>query len=162
MSSKFRLTKNRGAADDLQFAVAASDAGIVTPHDFAIFQDHGYMGLYGGERARDIAARKGLARGQQILDYMGFSELAANMFRVAQTEEKLRREEIEGKAAANSAHFTVGWAVRKTIEELGGTLPEELPTPPQSIQQIRRREQQRIAQQGQLSLFGEMDNDEQQ
>lgn len=134
-------------------ASAANDSGVVTPQDFAIFQDHGYMGLYGGLKARDIHARKGLKKSQQILDHMGSTELAANLFRATQTEEKLRRENIQGTAAANQTHFAVGRKVRQTIEELGGTMPEELPTPPKSIKQLQREEQQRTLQQAQPSLF---------
>jgi DNA-damage-inducible protein D len=134
-------------------ATAASDAGVVTSRDFAIFQDHGYMGLYGGEKARDIHARKGLQKSQQILDHMGSTELAANLFRATQTEEKLRRENIQGRAEANQTHFAVGRKVRQTIEELGGTMPENLPMPPKSIQQLQREEKQRALRGVQPSLF---------
>lgn len=127
-----------------QLADAAAHAGVVTSRDFAIFQDHGYMGLYNGERARDIAARKGLKSGQRILDHMGSTELAANLFRATQTEDKLRREGVTGRDAANATHHAVGRAVRKTIEELGGVMPEDLPTPPESVGQIERRERARI------------------
>lgn len=143
------------AHHNIQLAEAASMAGVITAFDFAIFQDHGYMGLYGGERARDIHARKGLKKSQQILDHMGSTELAANLFRATQTEEKIRREGIEGKDAANHTHFEVGKKVRQTIAELGGTMPEALPTPPESIQQIQRKEQKRVQQQRQPSLFDE-------
>ena len=136
-------------------ATAASDAGVVTSRDFAIFQDHGYMGLYGGLKARDIHARKGLKKSQQILDHMGSTELAANLFRATQTEEKLRRENIQGKTTANQTHFAVGRKVRQTIEELGGTMPEDLPTPPKSIQQVEREEKQRAVSDRQPSLFPE-------
>lgn len=136
-------------------ATVASDAGVVTSRDFAIFQDHGYMGLYGGLKARDIHARKGLKKSQQILDHMGSTELAANLFRATQTEEKLRRENIQGKTAANQTHFAVGRKVRQTIEELGGTMPEDLPTPPKSIKQLEREEKQRASQELQPSLFDE-------
>ena len=136
-------------------AAAANEAGVVAPDDFAIFQDHGYMGLYGGLKARDIHARKGLKKRQHILDHMGSTELAANLFRATQTEEKLRRENIQGKTASNQTHFEVGRKVRQTIEELGGTMPEELPTPPTSIQQLQRDEKQRAIQQRQPSLFDE-------
>ena len=98
------------------------------------------MGLYGGLKARDIHARKGLKKRQHILDHMGSTELAANLFRATQTEEKLRRENIQGKTAANQTHLEVGRKVRQTIEELGGTMPEELPTPPTSIRQLQRDE----------------------
>lgn len=130
--------KNRGLAD------IVSAAGVVTRSDFAIFQDFGYRGLYNGEKARDIAARKGLAKGQHILDHMDSEELAANWFRITQTEAKIRREQIDNKHDANAAHYVVGKKVRATIAELGGTMPEDLPTPEQSIQQLERAEQQRI------------------
>ncbi len=117
------------------------------------------MGLYGGERARDIAARKGLQPGQRILDHMGSTELAANLFRATQTDEKLRREGVQEKDAANATHHAVGQAVRKTIEELGGAMPEELPTPPESIQQAQKNEQARVERERQPSLFAERDTD---
>ncbi len=111
-----------------QLADAAKDAGVIEPRDYAIFQNHGYMGLYGGLGAQDIHRRKGLKKGDQILDHMGSTELAANLFRATQAEEKLRREKITGKDKANKAHREVGAKVRQTIKELGGTMPEELPT----------------------------------
>ena len=111
-----------------QLADAAKDAGVIEPRDYAIFQNHGYMGLYGGLGAQDIHARKGLKKGEQILDHMGSTELAANLFRATQAEDKLRREKITGKAKANQAHREVGAKVRQTIKELGGTMPEKLPT----------------------------------
>ena len=111
-----------------QLADAAKDAGVIEPRDYAIFQNHGYIGLYGGLGAQAIHARKGLKKGQQILDHMGSTELAANLFRATQAEEKLRREKIIGKAKANQAHHEVGAKVRQTIKELGGTMPEHLPT----------------------------------
>ena len=110
-----------------QLADAAKDAGVIEPRDYAIFQNHGYMGLYGGLGAQDIHARKGLKKGEQILDHMGSTELAANLFRATQAEDKLRREKIAGKVKANQAHREVGAKVRQTIKELGGTMPEELP-----------------------------------
>ncbi len=109
-------------------ASAAKEAGIVRPLDYAIFQDHGYKGLYGGLGQVDIHRRKGLKKGQKVLDYMGSTELAANLFRATQTEDKLRRENIRGKDKANQAHFEVGKKVRQTIKELGGTMPENLPS----------------------------------
>jgi DNA-damage-inducible protein D len=111
-----------------QLADAAKDAGVIEPRDYAIFQNHGYMGLYGGLGAQDIHRRKGLKKSEQILDHMGSTELAANLFRATQAEEKLRREQITGKDKANKAHREVGAKVRQTIKELGGTMPEELPT----------------------------------
>ena len=117
-------------------ADAAHEAGVETSRDYAIFQNYGYMGLYGGLKAQDIAKRKGLKKGQAILDHMGSTELAANLFRATQTDEKLRRDHVKGKAAANTTHFAVGKKVRETIKELGGTMPEDLPTPDKSIKQI--------------------------
>ena len=122
---------------------AAKDAGVETTLDYAIFQDEGYKGLYGGLTAKGIHAKKGLKRSQKILDHMGSEELAANLFRATQTESKLRRERIRTKAMANLAHHEVGKKVRQTIAELGGTMPEDLPTPEKSIQQIER-EQRRL------------------
>lgn len=119
-------------------ADAAHDAGVTEPMDYAVFQNHGYMGLYNGLKAKDIKERKGLKKSQDILDHMGSTELAANLFRATQTEEKLRRENIQGKDAANAAHYTVGKKVRQTIAELGGTMPEDLPVPDKSIKQIER------------------------
>lgn len=117
---------------------AAKDAGVETTLDYAIFQNYGYMGLYGGLKASDIKERKGLKKSQDILDYMGYEELAANLFRATQTEAKLRRENIQGKQEANKTHFEVGKKVRDTIKDLGGTMPEDLPTPEKSIQQLER------------------------
>lgn len=108
-------------------ADAARGAGVILPADYAIFQNHGYMGLYGGLDARKIHSRKGLKKSESILDHMGSTELAANLFRATQTEEKLKRENIKGKFKANQTHFEVGKKVRKTIEEIGGTMPENLP-----------------------------------
>jgi DNA-damage-inducible protein D len=108
-------------------AEAAKGAGVIEPIDYAIFQNHGYMGLYGGLDAKGIHKRKGLKKSENILDHMGSTELAANLFRATQTEEKLKRENIKGKQKANQTHFEVGKKVRKTIEEIGGTMPENLP-----------------------------------
>lgn len=121
-----------------QLAAAAQEAGVTTPIEYAVFQNYGYRGLYGGLEAKDIHRRKGLKKGQQILDHMGSTELAANLFRATQTEEKLRREKIRGKASANRTHEEVGAKVRQTIKEIGGTMPEELPVE-DSIQQIKKK-----------------------
>lgn len=123
---------------------AAKDAGVETTLDYAIFQNHGYMGLYGGLKASDIKERKGLKKSQDILDYMGYEELAANLFRATQTEAKLRRENIQGKQEANKTHFEVGKKVRDTIKDLGGTMPEDLPTPEKSIQQLEREQKKKL------------------
>ncbi len=119
-----------------QLADAAKGAGVIEPRDYAIFQNHGYIGLYGGLGAQDIHVRKGLKKGEQILDHMGSTELAANLFRATQAEDKLRREKITGKDRANRAHREVGAKVRQTIKELGGTMPEELP----SVESIKKLE----------------------
>ncbi len=120
-------------------ASTAKSAGVQAGLDFAIFQDHGYKGLYGGLSTKDIHTKKKLKKTQQILDHMGSTELAANLFRTTQTEEKLRRENIQGKVKANQTHFEVGKKVRETIKELGGTMPEELEVPTKSIKQIERK-----------------------
>ncbi|SEP71021.1 DNA-damage-inducible protein D [Treponema bryantii] len=125
-------------------ADAAHDAGIKEPRDYAIFQNYGYMGLYNGLKAKDIKERKGLKKNQDILDYMGSTELAANLFRATQTEEKLRRENIQGKSEANKTHFEVGKKVRQTIKELGGTMPEDLPTPEKSVRQIEKEHEKKM------------------
>ena len=119
---------------------AAKDAGIKTSLDYAIFQNHGYMGLYGGMKTQDIKEHKGLGKNQEILDYMGYEELAANLFRATQTEAKLKREKIQGKNNANQTHYDVGREVRNTIARLGGTMPENLPTPKKSIKQIKKEQ----------------------
>jgi len=126
-----------------KLADAAKDAGVVEPKDYAIFQNHGYMGLYGGMNAQAIHRHKGLKKSQHILDHMGSTELAANLFRATQTEEKLRRERVTGKAKANQTHREVGAKVRQTIKELGGTMPEELPVA-ESIKTIETKKQQKF------------------
>lgn len=125
-------------------AAAAQQAGVETPQEYAVFQNYGYMGLYGGLKAQDIKARKGLKKSQDILDHMGSTELAANLFRATQTDEKLRRENIQGKAQANHTHYEVGAKVRQTIQDLGGTMPEDLPTPEKSIRQLAKEQEKRI------------------
>ncbi|RKR43631.1 MULTISPECIES: DNA damage-inducible protein D [unclassified Paraburkholderia] len=121
-----------------KLSATARSAGVQTTLDYAVFQDHGYRGLYGGLGAKDIHVRKSLKKSQKILDHMGSTELAANLFRATQTEEKLRRDGVQGKRQANQTHFEVGGKVRDTIRELGGTMPEALPTPETSIRQITR------------------------
>jgi DNA-damage-inducible protein D len=128
--------RNELAEHNKYLAAAAKDAGVETSLDYAIFQDHGYKGLYGGMSAKDIHARKGLKKSQKILDHMGSTELAANLFRATQAEEKLKRDNVRGKQRANQTHYEVGQKVRQTIKELGGTMPESLPTPEQSVKQI--------------------------
>lgn len=139
-----RLAIRKEMAEHNKLLVAAAkDAGVETSLEYATFQNYGYMGLYGGLKAQDIKERKNLNKKDNILDYMGYEELAANLFRATQAEAKLRRENIQGKHNANTTHFQVGQKVRQTIEELGGTMPENLPTPEKSIKQIER-EQKKI------------------
>jgi DNA-damage-inducible protein D len=133
---------------NVQLADAAKGAGVIEPIDYAIFQNHGYMGLYGGLKQDDIHRRKGLKKSQKILDHMGSTELAANLFRATQAEEKLRRDEVKGKDAANRTHREVGAKVRQTIRELGGTMPEELPM----VESIKKIETQQRKQLGKAQM----------
>ncbi len=126
-------------------SAAAKSAGVATPIDYAIFQDHGYKGLYGGLGAKDLHSKRELKKSERILDHMGSTELAANLFRATQAEEKLKRENIKGKVQANKAHYAVGEKVRQTIKELGSTMPEDLPTPAKSIKQIERERVKQVA-----------------
>lgn len=119
-------------------ASSAKAAGVETPVDYAVFQNRGYQGLYNGLGMKDIHKRKGLKKNEQILDHMGATELAANLFRITQTDDKLRRENIKGKEKANETHFAVGKKVRQTIAELGGTMPENLPTPEISAKKLKK------------------------
>lgn len=119
-------------------AAAAKNAGVQDGIDYAIFQNHGYMGLYGGLDAKGIHQKKNLKKSQHILDHMGSTELAANLFRATQTEEKLRKENIKGKEKANQTHLEVGRKVRQTIKDIGGTMPENLPTAT-SIKSVQKK-----------------------
>lgn len=119
-------------------AEAAKRAGINEPIDHAIFNDFGYMGLYGGLKARDIAKRKKLGEKDNILDHMGSAEMGANIFRITQTEELLNRNQVDNKDDANQTHYHVGKTVRKTMKELGNTVPENLPTPEKSTKEIEK------------------------
>ena len=130
---------------NISLAEAANQAGIKEPKDYAIFQNEGYKGLYGGLGVKQIHAKKGLKKSQKILDHMGSTELAGNLFRSTQTDEKLRREGIKGKENANKIHHDVGAKVRQTIKELGGTMPEDLETPTKSIQQIRKESKKALS-----------------
>ncbi len=113
----------------------AKKAGV---KNFDKFHNAGYKGLYNGETADDIAKRKGLRYREDILDNMGSTELIANLFRISQTEEKLIRDNIQNEKEANKTHYNVGAKVRKTIKELGGTMPEDLPTPKKSLKQLEK------------------------
>lgn len=132
--------RNEMKLHNKSLAEAAKMAGITDQRDYAKFQNRGYQGLYGGLGAKEIHERKGLKKSQKILDHMGSTELAANLFRATQTDEKLRREQIVGIKEAGDAHYEVGKKVRQTIAELGGTMPEDLPTPQKSIQQIEKEQ----------------------
>ena len=123
---------------NMLLAESARNAGVITPLEFAIFQDSGYKGLYNGLSSKDIAKLKGLEENEEILDYMGSEELAANLFRITQTEGKLKKEKVTNKEHANNIHYEVGKTVRKAIEEIGGTMPEELPTPKESIKELNK------------------------
>ena len=114
---------------------AAKNAGV---KNFDKFHNSGYKGLYNGETADDIAKRKGLRYREDILDNMGSEELAANLFRITQTESKLKKENIQGENNANIAHYEVGKKVRKAIADIGGTMPEDLPTPKKSLKELEK------------------------
>ena len=136
-----RLAIRREMAQHNKLLVeAAKNAGVETNLDYAIFQNYGYRGLYGGMDAKAIHHHKGLKPSQKILDHMGYEELAANLFRATQTEAKIKRDNIQGKENANPTHYNVGKEVRDTISRLGGTMPEDLPTPTKSIKQIEREQ----------------------
>lgn len=124
-------------------ASAAKQAGVILPIDYAIFQDHGYKGLYGGLTAKDVHKKKNLKKSQSILDHMGSTELAANLFRATQTEEKLKRDKVSNKMEANQIHQEVGKKVRQTIKELGGTMPEDLPTE-ESIKKLENNKKKNL------------------
>ncbi len=134
------MLRNEMATHNKQLAAAAKDAGVITNLDYAIFQNHGYKGLYGGLDNKAIHQRKGLKKSHKILDHMGSTELAANLFRATQTEEKLKRDEVQGKQQANQTHHAVGKKVRQTIQELGGTMPEDLAVPDKGIKQLEREQ----------------------
>lgn len=121
-----------------KLAGVAKIVGVIDKKDYAIFQNYGYQGLYGGLGAKEIHNRKGLKKSLKILDHMGSTELAANLFRATQTEEKLRKEHIMGKERANLTHYEVGVKVRQTIKEIGGSMPEDLPVA-ESIKSLERK-----------------------
>ncbi len=113
----------------------AKKAGV---KNFDKFHNSGYKGLYNGETADDIAKRKGLRYREDILDNMGSDELIANLFRISQTEQKLKKDNITGENNASETHYKVGSKIRKTIKELGGTMPEDLPTPNKSLKELEK------------------------
>ena len=124
----------------------AHNSGVITTQEYAEFQNSGYMGLYGGLTVDDIHKKKNLGENEKILDFMGSEELAANLFRITQTEAKLKRENIKTKQKANQTHYTVGTTVRKAIKDIGGTMPEDLPTPEKSIKQVEKEQLKRLNQ----------------
>ena len=121
-------------------AQAAHNAGVITEEEFAHFQNAGYMGLYGGETVQDIHQRKRLSPKQKILDYMNSQELIANLFRISLAEEKIRVQQIQGVTEASATHNQVGQEVRRTIERVGGILPENQPTPDKSIEEVQKEQ----------------------
>ena len=123
---------------------AAHNAGVITNQEYAEFQNAGYMGLYGGLTVDDIHERKKLKDNEKILDFMGSTELIANLFRISQTEEKLKKDKIHNCSKATSTHYEVGAKVRKAIEDIGGTMPEDLPTPEKSIKQIEKEQLKKL------------------
>jgi len=140
-----RLRNRRKVKEqNVELAAAAKQAGVITRKEFAAFQNHGYAGLYNGLTAEDIHRRKRLKKSQQILDHMGSLELAANLFRSAQAEDKLRTANIQGKENANRVHHDAGVNVRRSMETFGSTMPEDLPTP-ESIKKLERQENKRLA-----------------
>ncbi len=120
---------------------AAKDAGV---KNFDKFHNAGYKGLYNGETANDIAKRKGLRYREDILDNMGSDELIANLFRISQTEQKLKRDNVKGEVNANDVHYEVGKKIRNTIKELGGTMPEDYPTPEKSLKVLEKENKNKI------------------
>lgn len=129
---------------NMLLAESARNAGVITPLEFAIFQDSGYKGLYNGKTAKDIAKLKKIPDNEEILDYMGSEELAANLFRITQTEGKIKKDNIKSKSKANQIHYEIGKSVRKAIQEIGGTMPEELPPAEKSIKQLEKEHKKQI------------------
>lgn len=123
---------------------AAHNAGVITNEEYAEFQNAGYMGLYGGLTVEDIHKRKDLKDSEKILDFMGSTELIANLFRISQTEEKLKKDKVHSCSTATATHYEVGSKVRKAIEDIGGTMPEDLPRPEKSIKQIEKEQLKRL------------------
>ena len=121
--------------------IAAKNAGV---KNFDKFHNSGYKGLYNGETADDIAKRKGLRYREDILDNMGSEELAANLFRITQTESRLKKDKIDTEKKANKTHYEVGKKVRKAISDIGGTMPEDLPTPKKSLKQLEKEKNENI------------------
>ena len=119
--------------------IAAKNAGV---KNFDRFHNFGYKGLYNGETANDIAKRKNLRYREDILDNMGSDDLIANLFRISQTEQKIKNENIRIEKEANEAHYEVGREIRETIKKLGGTMPEDMPTPEKSLKELEKEKNQ--------------------
>ena len=115
--------------------IAAKNAGV---KNFDKFHNSGYRGLYNGETANDIAKRKGLRYREDILDNMCSEELAANLFRITQTESKLKKDNVRLEKTANETHYNIGKNIREVIIKNGGTMPEDLPTPDRSLKEIEK------------------------
>lgn len=143
--------RNQVVEENKRLARAASGAGVKDGVEYGIFQNRGYEGLYGGRGAKEIRRHKKLPKSAKILDRMGSTELAANLFRITQTEEKLRKENVKGASAAGQAHYEVGTKVRQAIQDLGGILPEDLPVAEDVKKVARARERnKKIAAQKEL------------
>lgn len=137
-------------------AESAKMSGVT---NYGRFQNSGYKGLYGGMTKQNIQDRKDLDRNQDILDYMGSAELAANLFRATQTDEVLRNRQVKDEQLANNTHFNVGRTIRNTMKELGTTMPENLPTPQESIQDLKKKEKKSLKDKSnpnQMSFFDDM------
>jgi DNA-damage-inducible protein D len=125
-------------------AESAHNAGVISNEEYATFQNAGYMGLYGGLKVEDILKKKGLKKQDRILDFMSSTELIANLFRISQTDDKLKKDKAATADAANEIHFIVGKEVRGTIERVGGTMPENLPVPNKSISEVEREQLRKL------------------
>jgi len=136
-------------------AEAAHNAGVITDEEFAVFQNSGYMGLYGGMTVADIHEKKGLKEKEKILDFMGSTELIANLFRISQAEEKLKKDNASSVEQANNIHYEVAEKIRNAMIEMGATLPENLPTPEKSIQVIEREEIRKLRNSDQKLMLDE-------
>ena len=127
--------RNQARKGNYNLNKTAINSGV---KDLARFHNAGYKGLYNGETANDIAKRKGLRYREDILDNMGSDELIANLFRISQTNQKLINDNVQGEGNANDVHYNVGREVRNTIKRIGGTMPEDLPTPDKSLKELEK------------------------
>ena len=133
-------------------AETAHNAGVITDKEFALFQNAGYMGLYGGESVEDIHKRKELNSKQKILDYMNSQELIANLFRISLADEKIKKEKVTNKEKATMVHNKVGQEVRNAIKRVGGVLPENQPTPEKGIDEIAKEQIKKLKKKKKLFL----------